>query len=98
MAVSNAVSPAFSLLTPRAAVATVFLCFGLAFGLLGGSVAEVARVTGTSAETIGSAFFGVNLACVLGFAPAYFFYALLAAAALAVSLFVVGSARSRRSS
>lgn len=67
---SDAVSPASPVITPRAAVGTVFLCFGLAFGLLGGSMAEISRITGTSAETLGSAFFGVNLAYVVGMAVA----------------------------
>jgi predicted MFS family arabinose efflux permease len=63
---SEALSPVPPLVTPRAAVATVFLCFGLSVGLWGGSIAEVARLAGTSAETVGSAFFGYGVAGILG--------------------------------
>ncbi|WP_394892532.1 hypothetical protein ACG873_14270 [Mesorhizobium sp. AaZ16] len=62
----DAMSPAPALITSRAAVATVFLCFGLAIGLLGGSVPEIARLAGTSAEIVGSAFFGASIAGILG--------------------------------
>ena len=41
MTASETLSPVPPLFTPRAAVATVFLCFGLSVGLWGGSVAEV---------------------------------------------------------
>lgn len=66
MTASETLSPVPPLVTPRAAVATVFLCFGLSVGLWGGSVAEVARLAGTSAETVGSTFFGYGIAGILG--------------------------------
>jgi hypothetical protein len=66
MTALDAVSPGPALITPRAAVGTVFLCFGLAIGLLGGSVPEIARLAGTSPEMIGSAFFGSTIAGILG--------------------------------
>lgn len=66
MTASETLSPVPPLVTPRAAVATVFLCFGLSVGLWGGSVAEAARLAGTSAEAVGSAFFGYGIAGILG--------------------------------
>jgi uncharacterized membrane protein len=62
----DAMSHGPALITSRAAVATVFLCFGLAIGLLGGSIPEIARLAGTSAEIVGSAFFGASIAVILG--------------------------------
>lgn len=53
-------------LTPRAAIGIVYFCFGVAVGLWGGSVAEVARLSSISPEVVGSAFFGYSIAGIAG--------------------------------
>lgn len=57
-----------SFLTPRAAVAITFLCFGLGAGLWGGSVAEVSRIAQVSPSQLGAAFVGFAIAGILGMA------------------------------
>lgn len=57
-------------LTPRAAVAITFLCFGLGLGLWSGSVPEVSRNAGLSPEALGAAFVGFGIAGIVGMALA----------------------------
>jgi predicted MFS family arabinose efflux permease len=57
-------------LSPRIAIATMFLCFGATIGLWGGSVAEVARRASLSAHDIGTSFVGFGIAGILGMAIA----------------------------
>jgi hypothetical protein len=64
------VSPRQSRLTPRAAIGIVFLCFGVAIGLWGGSVAEVLRRGDIGPSVLGSAFLAFSVASVAGLAVA----------------------------
>ena len=57
-------------LTPRAAVAITFLCFGIGLGLWSGSVPEVSRHANLTPEALGAAFVGFGIAGVVGFALA----------------------------